>query len=554
MGLTWTRRRVLESGAAVGALTAFGGGTGLLGEAAGSPVAATLAGKVRGVVEQGVHVFKGIPYGADTAGRRFMAPVKPVAWTGVRDALRFGPQAPQPIKQKDGRSVFACMDEEHPVNSEDCLHLNVWTAGLRDGRKRPVMVYIHGGGYSGWSANVPAYDGVRLVKRGDVVVVTLNHRLNVFGYMYLAGLGGAMGTGLEESGNVGQLDLVLALQWVKENIAEFGGDPGRVMIFGQSGGGAKCATLMAMPAAKGLFHRVATMSGQQLTATAPEHAVAATEKMLKVLGLTGSAQEKVAALRDPAKVSMERLVAASRTGGYFGPVHDGLVLPLDPFAPEAPAMSKDIPMMLGNTHDETRYLLGNGDASAFAITWEELPKRLEIVRQFLGSLQVPDVIAEYRRWYPTYSASDVYFAATTAFRSWRGMVLESERRAVQNGPTGAGPTWIYEFDYTLPVEGGKWGAPHTGDIPFAFDNVALCAGMTGGGADAQKVADQMSDAFIAFARTGDPNCKAIPAWPRFADVERRPTMCFDVRSVVKDDPRGAERKLVAKGVYVQPGT
>lgn len=547
MGLNWSRRRVLGAGAVVGVGAAVGMPGWLAGEGAAGPVATTAAGKVRGYLDEGVEVFKGIPYGADTAGRRFMGPVKPVSWVGVREAVRFGPQAPQPIRGKDKAGPFVSMDEEHPVNSEDCLHLNVWTAGLRDGQKRPVMVYLHGGGYSGWSANVPAYDGVRLVKRGDVVVVTLNHRLNVFGYMYLAGLSAA--PELAESGNVGQLDLVLALEWVRENIAEFGGDPGRVMIFGQSGGGAKCATLMAMPVAKGLFHRVLTMSGQQITATVPEHATAATEKVLKALGLSGSTEEMIADLRDPAKVSMERLVAASRAGGYFGPVDDGRVLRHDPFSPEAPEISRDVPMILGNTHDETRYLIGGSDPTAFAMTWEELPGRVEKIRSFLGDLKVEEIIADYRKWYPGYSASDVYFAVTTAFRSWHGMVIESERRAVQKGPT-----WIYEFDYKLPVDGGKWGAPHTGDIPFAFDNVTLCAGMTGGGAEAQGVADQMSDTFLAFARTGDPNNAAIPKWARFEDVEKRPTMCFDVRSVVRDDPRGEERKLVEGVGYLQPGT
>jgi para-nitrobenzyl esterase len=506
---------------------------------------------VRGFVDQGVNVFKGISYGADTASRRFMGPVKPVAWAGIREAVAFGPQAPQGIRRKDMTAPFASMDEESPVNSEDCLHLNVWTAGLRDGRKRPVMMYIHGGGYSGWSANVPAYDGVRLVKRGDVVVVTLNHRLNVFGYLYLAELGGAdFRAAMADSGNAGQLDLVLALQWVRDNIEEFGGDPSRVMIFGQSGGGAKCATLMAMPVTKGLFSRVLTMSGQQITATVPEHATAAAQRVLKALDLS---EARIGEIRDPAKVSMDRLVAASWGGGYWGPVHDGRVLPHDPFSPTAPEMSRDIPMILGNTHDETRYLVGGGDPSAFAITWDELPRRLETVRQFLGSMTPDEVIVDYRKMYPGYSASDVFFSVTTAFRSWHGMLIESERRAVQKGPT-----WIYEFDYKLPVDGGKWGAPHTGDIPFGFDNVKLAAGMTGGDAgpnsEAQKVAGQMSDTFIAFARTGDPNNASIPKWPKFWDVKTRPTMCFDVKSEVRDDPRGAERKLVDLTTYVQPGT
>jgi para-nitrobenzyl esterase len=205
-----------------------------------APIATTTSGKVRGFFDSGVNVFKGIPYGDDTSKHRFQPPVKPVAWTGARDALAFGPQAPQPIHARDGRSSFSPLDEESPVNSEDCLHLNIWTAGLRDHRKRPVMVYIHGGAYSSSSSNGPVYDGVNLVHRGDVVVVTLNHRLNLFGYLYLAKLAPpALAEAFADSGNVGQLDLVLALEWVRDNIAEFGGDPSRVLIFGQSGGGAK---------------------------------------------------------------------------------------------------------------------------------------------------------------------------------------------------------------------------------------------------------------------------------------------------------------------------
>ena len=516
----------------------------------GAPIATTTSGKVRGFVQNGVNVFKGISYGDDTAKRRFMPPVKPVAWAGVRDALAFGPQAPQPIHARNGRSAFSPLDEENPVNSEDCLHLNVWTAGLRDGRKRPVMVYIHGGAYSSSSSNGPVYDGIRLVKRGDVVVVTMNHRLNLFGYMYLAKLGG---TEFAESGNVGQLDLVLMLEWVRDNIAEFGGDPSRVMIFGQSGGGAKCATLMAMPAAKGLFHRVVTMSGQQLTARTQQHATESAEAVLTAIGLSRGNLEDI---RDPSKISMEKLVEAIRAGKYFGPVLDDQVLPTDPFSPDAPAISAKVPMILGNAHDETRLLIGSSNAALFSLTWEELPQKLEQYRPFLGTLKTVDIIADYRKWYPAYSASDVFFAVTTAFRSWHGMVIESDRRAAQEGAgiqAGQGPTWAYNFAWKSPVEGGKWGAPHTMDIPFAFDNVEIAASMTGGGPDAQKVADQVSETFIAFARSGDPNNKTVPKWPRY-EVQQRPTMVWDVTSRVENDPRGEERKLIAQAPYVEPGT
>ena len=535
-----TRREILQRSALVMAGSVIGPKA-VWGET-NSPVATTTSGKVRGFVQDGVNVFKGISYGDDTAKWRFMPPVKPVAWTGVRDALAFGPQAPQPIHARTGRSAFSPLDEANPINSEDCLHLNVWTAGLRDGRKRPVMVYIHGGAYSSSSSNGPVYDGIRLVKRGDVVVVTMNHRLNLFGYMYLAKLGGPE---FADSGNVGQLDLVLMLEWVRDNIAEFGGDPSRVMIFGQSGGGAKCATLMAMPAAKGLFHRVVTMSGQQLTARTQEHATESAEAVLAAIALSRTNLEDI---RDPQKVPMEKLVAAMRAGKYFGPVLDGHALPRDPFSPDAPSISAEVPMILGNAHDETRLLIGGGDAALFSLTWEELPIRLERYRAFLGTLKVADIVADYRKWYPAYSPSDVFFAVTTAFRSWHGMVIESDRRAAQRGPT-----WAYNFVWKSPVDGGKWAAPHTMDIPFAFDNVEIAASMTGGGADAQKVADQVSETFIAFARTGDPDNKTIPKWPRY-DLAKRPTMMWDVSSRVEDDPRGEERKLIAQAPYIQPGT
>ena len=507
-----------------------------------APIATTTSGKVRGFIDNGVLVFKGIPYGEDTAKTRFQPPIKPQPWKGIRDTVAFGPQAPQPIHARTGRSTFSPLDEDNPVNSEDCLHLNVWTPALRDRKNRPVLVYIHGGAYSSSSSNGPVYNGVNLVKRGDVVVVTLNHRLNLFGYLYLATLGGPI---FADSGNAGQLDLVLALQWVRDNIAEFGGDPTRVLIFGQSGGGAKCATLMSMPAAKGLFHRVLTMSGQQLSATTPEHATATAQAVLIALGLT---QANIDDIRDPQKVPMEKLVAALRAGKYFGPVHDGRTLPNDPFSPEAPSISANIPMILGNTHDETRLLIGSANPALFALTWEALPTELEHYRQFLGTLPTEDIIANYRKWYPTYTPGDVFFAVTTAFRSWHGMLIESERRAAQRGPT-----WTYNFAWRSPVDGGKWGAPHTMDIPFMFDNTEIAAPMTGGGPEARQLAAQMSNTLIAFARIGNPDNEAIPNWPRF-NLETRPTMIWDIPPRIENDPRSNERKLISRAPYTQPGT
>src|SRR5580765_2106089 len=237
-----------------------------------SPIAKTKYGMVRGYSENGINVFKGIPYGADTSKTRFMPPLPPEKWKDIREAVEYGPSCPQ--RSGSGEKV-----------SEDCLVLNVFTPALHDKKKRPVMFYIHGGAYSGGSGSSPLYDGVRLCKRGDVVIVSVNHRLNAFGYLYLSRFGGEV---FADSGNAGQLDLILALQWVKDNIEEFGGDPNCIMVFGQSGGGAKIATMMAMPVAKGLFHRAATMSGQQVTASGPLNATLRTQAMLDTLKIKPS--------------------------------------------------------------------------------------------------------------------------------------------------------------------------------------------------------------------------------------------------------------------------
>jgi para-nitrobenzyl esterase len=501
-----------------------------------APIAATTAGRIRGYRDNGICAFKGVRYGADTALRRFQPPVPPEPWAGIRDALEFGPTAPQPRGSGGG---FFPADEAKTIG-EDCLSLNVWSPELRRG-KRPVLVWFHPGAYSSMTSNTVGYDGVRLCRRGDVVVVTVNHRLNLFGYLYLAEFGAP---GLADSGNVGMLDLVLALKWIRDNIAEFGGDAANVTIFGQSGGGAKCATLMAMPAARGLFRRVMTMSGQQITASRTTTAARTANELLTALQVT---PEQV---RELATMPMERLMAARPRGSYYGPVKDLRSLPRDPFDPDASPLSADIPMILGNTHDETRGLMG-GDASLFGLTWETLQPKLEANSPFMGDLARASVIAEYRRMYPAYSPTDVFFASTTASRSWRGQVIEAERRAAQ--PTMAAHTWVYQFDWCTPAQSGRLKAPHGLDIPMVFDNVALTPQMTGGSPDAQKVADQMSETLLAFARTGNPNNARIPRWPTY-ELSRRATMLFNEVSKVDDDPRGGERRLFEKVPYVQPGT
>ncbi len=494
-----------------------------------APVVRTRHGPVIGARDGSTLVFKGVRYGADTGPRRFQAPLPPQSWTEPVEALAYG-----------GASL---QRGDEANQSEDCLFLNVWTPGA-DRERRPVMVYIHGGGYSTGSGSSPLYDGTRLSRRGDVVVVTLNHRLNVFGYAYLARFGQP---GFEDSGNAGQLDLILALEWVRDNIEAFGGDPSRVMVFGQSGGGAKIASLMGTPAARGLFHAAATMSGQQVTASGPLNATTRATAWLDKLGLT---PERVAEVRTMAP---ERLLEAMTAedpilgfgGLYFGPVLDGRTMPHHPFYPTAPEQSAHIPMVIGNTRDETLAFMGNDPANV-GLTWDTLPARLTpgVMRIDIAP---ETVIAWYRQHKPHLTPDEVLIAATTAGRSWRAAVVEAEQRARQGANA-----YVYQLDFAGTMASGRRGAFHTADIALVFDNVKA-EGSRVDGPGAQGVSDQMSDAFIALARTGNPNHPGIPAWTPYG-LERRETMVFDVQSRMADDPRGDERAFFGQIPYVQPGT
>lgn len=471
-------------------------------------------GRLRGAAVDGVLAFKGVRYGAAPA--RFQAPRAAQAWRGVREALRFGPACPQ-------RGL------ENEPQSEDCLFLNVWTPALRGAR--PVLVYIHGGAYNTGSGSSPVTDGARLAAQGDVVVVTLNHRLNVFGYGYFAE------HALPDSGNAGQLDLILALEWVRDNIAAFGGDSGCVTVFGQSGGGAKIATLMAMPAARGLFHRAFTMSGQQVTASGPLNAARRGATFVEALG-------GAAALRNaPAERLVEALAPTDPVLGYgslyFGPVLDQRHLHRHPFYPDAPAQSLSIPMMIGNTRDETRGFVGD-DRALFALTWEDLPSRLAAGMRV--DILPAHVIDAYQRLYPNITPSDLYFAATTAARSWRGALIELEERA----KAGA-PAFAYQLNWRCPREGGIYGAPHTLDIPLVFGNLEASAWIGARTPEAEAVSTRMRAALLSFARSGN------PGWAPYA-FDQRQTMIFDISSRPENDPRGGERALFAAVPYVQPGS
>lgn len=504
--------------------------------AAPSPVhvAARLrGGRVVGVREQGVCVFRGLRYGADTAPVRFRPALREAAWRGAREAFDYGASAPQPGGDGPG--------------SEDCLFLNVWTPALRDGRKRPILVYIHGGAYSTGSGSDPLYDGTRLCRHGDAMVVTLNHRLNAFGYLHL---GGIAGRDYAQSGNVGQLDLVQALHWIREHASEFGGDADNITLFGQSGGGAKIAALMAMPAARGLFHRAWTMSGQQVTAAGPRAADGRARIFLDAVGVKPGDLEALLRLPPAALVDGLRARDPSRqedTALYLGPVLDGEALPRHPFWPDAPPQSASIPMVIGNTHDETRAFLGN-DLANFALDWAALPDKLR-AQQFVD-LDPAIVIAEYRRLYSHATPSEVFFAATTAGRSWRGAIEELQARAAQGSNT-----WAYQLDwYPRDVDGGeRRRAFHTLDIPLVFDNIAQPGSRTGRSAEAQAVADAMRDALLAFARSGDPRTGATAVWVPYS-LPRRETLVFGAVPVMQDDPRGGERALYARVPFVQRGT
>jgi para-nitrobenzyl esterase len=492
------------------------------------PTVTVGGGKLRGRARGEVAEFLGVPYGGDTRLVRFQPPVAASAWKGTRDALAFGPACPQ------GGGAAG--------QGEDCLVLNVWTPTLEKSAKKPVLVYIHGGGYSGGSGSSPVTDGAELARRGDAVVLTLNHRLNLFGHLYLAKLRDEK---FAASGNAGLLDLVLALTWVRDNIAAFGGDRDCVTVFGQSGGGGKIACLMAMPAAKGLFHRAWTMSGQQVTAQGPKGATARARAFIEQVASSAegisdlSADRLLAGLaaRDPSVVG---------TRVYWGPVLDDVSLPVHPFWPDAPRQSSNIPMVMGNTREETGSLIAMGDASVFQLTWDTLPAKLE--GSMVTDIDVAGVVRTYREIFPQITPPQLFIKATTAGRSWRAQVIEAEARAREQGPT-----WVYQLDFPNPRDGGKFGAHHTLDIPLVFANTAKPEAETGNSAEAQKVSIAMSDAFLRFARTGDPSGGPLGSWPRY-DLGKRATMLFDADSRVENDPRKAERELFAKAPYIQPGT
>jgi para-nitrobenzyl esterase len=492
-----------------------------------SAITDTSAGKVRGVVIDGVNVFKGIPYGAPTNGvNRFRPPVKPAGWTGTREAIAYGPTAPQ-----TGDTSGTTAAGSPLLQSEDCLVLNVFTPGLKDGRKRPVMVWLHGGGFSTGSGSGRILDGTSLAHTHDVVVVTLNHRLNVFGYTYL---GDAMGSDFAASSSVGLLDIVAALQWVRDNISGFGGNPDLVTIFGQSGGGRKVATLMSMPSAKGLFHRAIVESGAVLRLTTHEDAVKQTDLLLAELGL------KSGQIRELQNVPMDRLLAADaavqkkitlREPGATAstPMVDGKVIPGHPWDPKGPALSANVPLLIGYAHtEETLYDRPTPEKLALdeAGLRERASKRL--------AEDPTRVIGAFREANPHASPWDLWILIATDHPRGTYSREVAKRKADQHGA----PAFAYRYDWETPEGGGHMRSPHTIEIQFVFNNIKIAGPLISKMPEAYALADKTSSAWVAFARTGDPNTSKLPQWPAYSGASRDTMIFNDECRIVRDPDRG----------------
>jgi para-nitrobenzyl esterase len=547
------------------------GGIGLIAGAKGlsafakapapSPIITTSAGKVRGVTTSGVHTFKGIPYGASTSGRnRFMPPKAPLPWTEVRDVLNYGAWAMQPVsttveadewRQSEEGQLYRGIVVLPTAVSEECLWLNVWTPGLDDGHKRPVMVWLHGGGFAGGGAQIECSDGTNLACRNDVVVVSLNHRLNIFGHLYLADLGGEK---YANSGNVGMLDIVAALRWVHENIESFGGDPGNVTIFGHSGGGSKVNVLMAMPAAVGLFHKAIQMSGPGSKMVSREHATSAAQQLLSKLHIGTTELDRLQEV--PAQELLRTMKAVLNDADLdddetwrqgtcyhmFDPVVDGRSLPQNPFDPTAPASSSQVPLLLGTANEDSRIDAGLRAPLMFSLDkLDESSMSADLKGLGLKSTDAESLIRSYRSRRPGASPADLFSAIASDLEYRRDAILMAERKVA----LGTAPAYMYLFAWKSPAFRGKYGSAHAFCTPFVFDNVDMAPGLWGQTPDPRRyeLASRVSKAWAKFARTGNPSHSSLPDWKPYA-VHNRSTMVLNYSCELVADPRAEDRKEI----------
>ena len=493
--------------------------------AAAEPVVAdTASGKVRGAAANGVNIFRGIPYAGPSEGPgRFMPPSKPEKWAGVRDATVTGPQCVQ-----QGGNVFTSpligeyfaggrpdrVELTKQPMSENCLVLNVLTPAQTG--KRPVMVYIHGGGFGTQSSLLTLFSD-RHVREQDVVLVGINHRLNVFGYTYLGGLSEKFAVG-----NVGQLDLVAALQWVRDNIVNFGGDPKNVTVFGESGGGGKISALMGMPSAKGLFHKAIVQSGSVLRVGNAEAATKAAKAMMDKLNVSKPEDLQKVPAGDLFKAGLGREM------GGGGPVVDGHSIPNQTWDPKAPAESAGVPLLVGNCKDEST-LFSRSNETLFSL--DEAALKAALVKNGIPADKVDPLLALYHRDHPRESPSDLYFRISTDRGARRNAARHAELRLAE----GKTSVFVYYFQWNTPLDAGKLRAFHTSDLPLEM-RLTLYP-------ESEQLSKQLSGAWGAFARTGDPSQQHLP-WPKYT-LGQRSTMMFDVtESKALDDPDKDERVML----------
>jgi len=506
-------------------------------------VADTTNGKIRGFIHRDIYNFLGIPYGANTAGKnRFMPPQKPDPWNDIYPAVYWPNSAPQLLDNFYANRYLAFTDYWHYDDvSENCLGINVWTPGYNDGTKRPVLLWLHGGGFtSGNSIEHPEYHGENLSRQGDIVFCSLNHRLGPMGFANFAGVGGEK---YAASGIVGMLDIVAALEWIRDNISNFGGDPGNVTIMGQSGGGAKVCTLTAMPSAKGLFHKAVALSGNMLSGGNKDHSEKLGSYILKETGLSGAQIDKLqdmpwkdynalankASLRVMQESGATDLMARLMAG--FFPVADGVLLPQEPFY--SGDLSSDIPMIICSTFYERSP--SSFDSSVENITLDEAKNLIKTTWGFIGPLgeNTSAIIDAYAKSFPDKKPIEIL-----------SLVLSNRKQVIATADAKAqqpAPVYLAWFGWNPPLFDGRLRAFHTMDIGFWFYNTDVQISHTGGGARPRMLAAKMSNALVQFMRTGDPNCEALPQWPRYSTANGE-TMLLDDTCEAKNDPDREARK------------